>query len=80
MSVVPMFEAHDDADCLPELHDTRVDQADEHDRHSGRGLDGNGDDRTERHAREAVLRHRFEGALQRAPASFPSPPDITFMP
>ncbi len=62
--------AHDDADRLPELHDAGVDQTDEHDRHGGRGLDGDGDDRAECHAREAVLRHRFEGALQRAACQF----------
>ena len=49
--------AHDDAHRLSELHDAGIDQANQHDGHGRRGLDGNGDAGAQQQALKGVGGH-----------------------
>ena len=55
---------HDDPDGLAQFHNTGVYQAHQHDRHSGGGLDGDGDARAQKQALDGVGGHTLEKALQ----------------
>ena len=61
---------HDDADGLSDLHDTGVHQTHQHDRHSGGGLNGDGDAGTQQQTFDGVGSHALEQPLQLAAGHF----------
>ena len=61
---------HDDADGLSDLHDTGVHQTHQHDRHSGGGLNGDGDAGAQQQTFDGVGSHALEQPLQLAAGHF----------
>ena len=62
--------AHDDTDGLPQLHDAGVDQAHQHHRHGGGGLNGDGDTGAQQQTFQRIGGHALEQALQLAAGHF----------
>ena len=62
--------AHDDAHCLLQLHDARVDEAHAHDGGGSRAVDQTGDQGADENAHKQVVGQPFQNGLQTAAGQF----------